>query len=115
MIGKFTINDDLSIGKSRSLIAEFKNEIGSKAAELFFQATFYFLEATRKLATQHLNSVLPCIIVLIFGSLSFLNTLFILSYTSQALMSHLLVPRGPIVQQYRCCPPPSPDTIRIPI
>ena len=81
MIDRFTTDGDLSIGAFRSLIAEFKNEIGSKAAEPYFQATLYFLEATRKLATQHLNSVLPCIIVLIFGSSSFLNTGFIPSYT----------------------------------
>ncbi|KAJ3499972.1 hypothetical protein NLJ89_g9993 [Agrocybe chaxingu] len=67
MIGRFTTDGDLSIGKFRFLIAEFKNEIGSTAAEPFFQAILYFLEATRKLATQHLNSVLPCMIVLIFG------------------------------------------------
>ncbi|KAF8157793.1 hypothetical protein B0H34DRAFT_844095 [Crassisporium funariophilum] len=67
MIGDFTTNGDLSIGNYRFLIAEFKNEIGSKGAEPFFQAILSFLEATRKLATQHLNSVLPCIIVLIFG------------------------------------------------
>ena len=67
MIGEFTTDGDLSIGNYRFLIAEFKNEIGSTAAEPFFQAILYFLEATRKLATRHLNSVLPCIIVLIFG------------------------------------------------
>ena len=60
MIGKFTTDGDLSIGNYRFLIAELKNEIG-------FQAILYFLEATRKLAARNLNSVLPCIIVLIFG------------------------------------------------
>lgn len=68
MIGRFTTDGDLSINSFRFLIAEFKNEIGSKAAEPFFQAILYFLEATRKRATQNLNSILPCIIVLIFGS-----------------------------------------------
>ena len=68
MIGRFTTDCDLSIGSFRFLIGEFKNEIGSKAAEPFFQAILYFLEATRKFAAQNLNSVLPCIIVLIFGS-----------------------------------------------
>jgi len=67
MIGEFTTDGDLSIGNYRFLIAKFKNEIGSTAAEPFFQAILYFLEATRKLATHHLNSILPCIIVLIFG------------------------------------------------
>jgi hypothetical protein len=68
MIGRFTTDGDLSINSFRFLIVEFKNEIGSKAAEPFFQAILYFLEATRKCATQNLNSILPCIIVLIFGS-----------------------------------------------
>jgi hypothetical protein len=68
MIGRFTTDGDLSIGSFKFLIAELKNEIGSKAAEPFFQAILYFLEATRKCATQNLNSILPCIIVLIFGS-----------------------------------------------
>jgi hypothetical protein len=72
MIGRFTTDGDLYTGKFRFLIGEFKNEIGSKAAEPFFQAILYFLEATRELATRHLKSVLPCIILLIFGSFSFL-------------------------------------------
>ena len=67
LIGKFATDGDLPIGEYGFLIAELKNEIGSKGAEPFFQAVLYFLEVTQKLATQHLNSVLPCIIVLIFG------------------------------------------------
>ncbi|KDR79311.1 hypothetical protein GALMADRAFT_1233107 [Galerina marginata CBS 339.88] len=66
-IGPYTTDGDLSFGRFRLLIAEFKNEVGSKGAEPFFQAILYFLEATRILATQHLNSVLPCILVLVFG------------------------------------------------
>jgi hypothetical protein len=68
VIGRFTTDGDLSAGSFRFLIAEFKNEVGSKGAEPFFQSILYFLEATRKCATQNLNSVLPCIIILIFGS-----------------------------------------------
>ena len=81
MIGDFTTDGDLSIGNYRFLIAEFKNEIGSKGAEPFFQSILYFLEATRKLATRHVNSVLPCIIVLIFGSWFSFNIGFSLFYT----------------------------------
>jgi hypothetical protein len=114
-IGNYTTDGDLSIGRFRFLIAEFKNEIGSKAAEPYFQAILYFLEATRNLATQHLNSTLPCIIVLIFGSLSFLNTSFNLSYPIQALISQLPVLRGLIVRLYRCSPLLSRAIIRIPI
>ena len=69
MIGKYTTDGDLSIGEFRLLIAEFKNEVGSKGAEPFFQAILYYLEATRSLASEYHNSVLPCIIVLIFGAM----------------------------------------------
>jgi hypothetical protein len=79
-IGKFVTDGDLSSGKFRFLIFEFENEIGATGAEPFFQAILYYLEATRKFAGQHHDSVLPCIIVLIFGALSFLDLSFILSY-----------------------------------
>ena len=64
-IGAYTTDGDLSVGKSRLLIMEFKNEIGSTGAEPYFQAILYYLEATRELLSR--NSVLPCILVLIFG------------------------------------------------
>ncbi len=69
MIGKYTTDGDLSIGEFRLLMLEFKNEVGSKGAEPYFQAILYYLEATRSLASKHHNSVLPCIIVLIFGAM----------------------------------------------
>jgi hypothetical protein len=114
-IGKFGTDGDLSSGKFRYAIFEFKNEIGATGAEPFFQAILYYLEATRKFAGEHSNSVLPCIIILIFGALPFLDPSFILSYTLQALTSHLPVLHGPIVRPYRCCPLPSHVIIRIPI
>ena len=70
-IGKYSTDSDLSSSEFKCLIFEFKNEIGSLAAEPLFQTILYYLEATRKLAIKHPNSVLPCIIVLIFGALSF--------------------------------------------
>ena len=79
-IGKFDTDGDLSSGKFRFSIFEFKNEIGATGAEPFFQAILYYLETTRNFAGQHRNSVLPCITVLIFGALSFLDPSFILSY-----------------------------------
>jgi hypothetical protein len=91
-IGKFVTDGDLSSGKFRILIFEFKNEIGATGAEPFFQAILYYLEATRKFAGQHLNSVLPCIIVLIFGALSFLDPSFI-----------YLIPFRPLHCICRCC------------
>jgi hypothetical protein len=107
-IGKFGTDGDLSSGKFRFLIFEFEIEIGAGGAEPFFQAILYYLEATRKFAGRHSNSVLPCIIILIFGVLPFLDPSFILSYTLQALTSHLPVLHdGPIVRPNRCCPLPS--------
>ena len=76
-IGEYRTDGDLSSGKFRYLIFEFKNEIGATGAEPFFQGILYYLEGTRKFASQHRNSVLPCIIVLIFGALSFLDPSFI--------------------------------------
>ncbi len=102
MIGKYTTDGDMSIGEFRLLIVEFKNEVGSKGAEPFFQAILYYLEATRSLASEYHNSVLPCIIVLIFGVIFHFSHL-INPNPFQALMSHLLVPHGPIAPPYRCC------------
>jgi hypothetical protein len=102
MIGKFTTDGDLSIGEFRLLIAEFKNEVGSKGAEPFFQAVLYYLEATRSLASEYHNSVLPCIIVLIFGVI--FHFYHLINFKPfQVLMSHLLVPHGPIAPLCRCC------------
>ena len=49
------------------VLAELKNEVCSMNSEPYLQAVLYFLEATRKYASQYLNSGLPCIILLIFG------------------------------------------------
>jgi len=99
---------NLSSGKFRFSIFKFKNEIGATAAQPFFQAILYYLKATRKFAGQHRNSVLLCIIVLIFGALSFLDPSFILSYTMQALTSHLPVLHGPIVPAVQMLSPAIP-------
>ena len=101
MIDKYTTDGDLLVAGFRLLIAELKNEVGSKAAEPLFQAILYYLEATRNHATKYPNSVLPCIIVLIFGESTSLILLRSI-YTVQALISHLLVPHGPIPQSYKC-------------
>ena len=67
-IGNYTTDGDMSYDKFRFAFFEFKNEVGSKGAEPFFQAILYYLEATRGFAAQHSDSVLPSIIVLIFGA-----------------------------------------------
>jgi len=60
LIGKFSIDVDLSSGKFRFSIFEFKNEIRATAAEPFCQTVLYYLEAMQKFAGQHCNSILPC-------------------------------------------------------
>lgn len=55
--------------------------IGDFTAEPFLQAILCFLESTRTFATEHVNAVLPCIIVLIFGLSLLFNIYFILSHT----------------------------------
>ncbi|KAF8808335.1 hypothetical protein BYT27DRAFT_6498226 [Phlegmacium glaucopus] len=66
-ISSYTTVGDISVGPYRHLIAEFKNEVGSPGAEPYLQTLLYYLEATREQAADHPNSVLPCIILLIFG------------------------------------------------
>ncbi|PPQ70836.1 hypothetical protein CVT26_014041 [Gymnopilus dilepis] len=64
---KYTTDGGLTSGGFVYMVAELKNEVGSSAAELFFQAILYFLEATREFAQKHANFHFPCIIVLVFG------------------------------------------------
>ncbi|PPQ82207.1 hypothetical protein CVT26_009201 [Gymnopilus dilepis] len=66
-VGQYTTDGDLVSGRFRFLIAELKNEVVSGSAEPYFQAILYFLETTRKLAAECVNSNLPCIFVLVFG------------------------------------------------
>ncbi|PPQ97462.1 hypothetical protein CVT26_002810 [Gymnopilus dilepis] len=66
-IGRYQTDGDAFVGLFRYLLLEIKNEVGSTGAEPFFQSSLDFLEETRHLAAQHLNSTLPCLIVLIFG------------------------------------------------
>jgi len=49
------------------VLAELKNEVN---CEPYLQAVLYFLEATRKYASQYPNSGLHCRILLIFGMLA---------------------------------------------
>ncbi|KAF8060635.1 hypothetical protein FPV67DRAFT_1631455 [Lyophyllum atratum] len=54
-------------GNHRFNIAKFKLEVASHGAEPYLQASICYLESTREHAEQTLHSVLPCIIILIFG------------------------------------------------
>ena len=69
-IGDYTTDGDLSVGLLRYLIAEMKNEIGSQGAEPYLQGILYHLESTRDQALQYLHSVLPCMIISLFGTLA---------------------------------------------
>ena len=69
IIGTEYTTDGSSFFKSFFLyvLAELKNEICSTNCEPFLQAALYYLEATRRCASEYRNSGLPCIILLIFG------------------------------------------------
>ena len=96
-IGKFGTDGHLSSGKFKILIFEFKNEVGATGAEPFFQAILYYLAATRTFAGQYRNSVLPCIVVIIFGALSLITGSF------------YLIPLRPSHRICRCCMDRSSD------
>ncbi|CAA7265766.1 unnamed protein product [Cyclocybe aegerita] len=66
-IEDFSTDGDLSIGLLRYLIAEIKNEIGSTHAEPYLQGILYYLESTRDQAVRYCTSVLPCIVIALFG------------------------------------------------
>lgn len=70
VIGRYATDDNLSYFSFQLLITEFKNEIGSEVAEPYFQALIYYLETMRDVVPKRSHSVLPCIIVLIFGELA---------------------------------------------
>ena len=67
----YTTDGDMQHYPHRYVIAELKNEIGSKAAEPYAQAATYYLESTRKLAPHCPKSSLPCFLlyIYIFGNL----------------------------------------------
>ncbi|GLB38821.1 hypothetical protein LshimejAT787_0506860 [Lyophyllum shimeji] len=64
---EFETNGDTLVGPHRFNLAEFKNEIACSGAEPYFEAGFYYIESTRDHAAAMPHSVLPCIIILIFG------------------------------------------------
>ena len=51
----------------RYAIAVFKQDIGSSGGELYLQGGLYHLESSRNVAAELSNSVLPCIVIHIFG------------------------------------------------
>jgi len=68
-IDSYITDGDVSYKVLKYLIAEFKNDIGSKGVEPYLQGCLYYLESTRREATKHSSSSLPCLLMLIFGML----------------------------------------------
>src|SRR5262249_35957004 len=65
---RYSTDGDIQHRDYRYVIAEMKNEIGSGGAEPYAQASLYYLESTRQQALAHPTSVLPALLVLIFGA-----------------------------------------------
>ncbi|KAJ3498893.1 hypothetical protein NLJ89_g10162 [Agrocybe chaxingu] len=66
-IDDYSTDGDLSVGLLRYLIAEIKNEIGSTGVEPYLQGILYYLESTRDQAVRCCTSILPCIVIALFG------------------------------------------------
>ena len=66
-IGNLETGGDMTSGQFITLLAEFKNNVGWSGAEPYLQAMLYYLEFTWKKFSQ---SVLPCLIMLVFGLFS---------------------------------------------
>ncbi|KAI5990877.1 hypothetical protein F5J12DRAFT_897672 [Pisolithus orientalis] len=65
----YMTNWDMREGEYRYAIAQVKNEVGSTQADLYNQATFYYVEFSRQYAEKMALSPLPCFIILLFGPL----------------------------------------------
>ena len=62
---------DVSFQGMRYLIAELRDELGSGfGSEPYLQGCVYYLESTRSDAMKHTFSPLPCLLMLIFGTLA---------------------------------------------
>ncbi len=72
-IDDYITDGDVSYKILKYLIAELKNDIGSKGAEPYMQGCLYYLELTRREATKHPSSSLPCLLMLIFGMMGLFN------------------------------------------
>jgi hypothetical protein len=68
----YETDGDIALNGFRYALLEVKNEICSSGAEPYAQAALYYQEATREHAGKLAHSVLPCLIVLVFGLSRFL-------------------------------------------
>jgi len=63
----YETDGDISLNGLRYALTEIKNEICSSGTEPYAQAALYYQEAMREHAEKLAHSVLPCLIVLVFG------------------------------------------------
>ncbi|KIN95248.1 hypothetical protein M404DRAFT_34297 [Pisolithus tinctorius Marx 270] len=63
----YMTNWDMCEGEYCYAITQVKNEVGSMQADLYNQATFYYMEFLRQYAEKMALSPLPCFIILLFG------------------------------------------------
>ena len=101
-IDNYTTDADISFKGFRYLIAELKNEVGSSGAEPYMQGSLYYLESTRTEAAKHSSSPLPCLLMVVFGTLALFFNYRCLYILSQVLTSLSQVRSGRIVPTSRC-------------
>ncbi|KIL58321.1 hypothetical protein M378DRAFT_86656, partial [Amanita muscaria Koide BX008] len=71
-------------------LIEFKNDVGSKESEPFVQSVLRYLESTRKQAPEMPCSVLPCMIINVFGPhMSFVGAAWNVRPVAQVLSTGL--------------------------
>jgi len=66
---KYFTDGDISLDGYRYAILEVKNEVGSGSSDPYAQASLYYQESNRRFVAN-VDSVLPCFLVLVFGSFS---------------------------------------------
>jgi len=64
---EYTTDGDMQLHLYRYLIAEIKNEIGSKAAEPYAQAILYHYHSTKNKALENPMFNFPCFVLTVFG------------------------------------------------
>jgi hypothetical protein len=100
-INDYITDGDVSYEVLKYLIAELKNDIGSKGAEPYMQGCLYYLESTRREATKHSSSSLLCLLMLIFGRLASFNHIY-LHILFQVLTLLSQAQNGPTDPMCRC-------------
>ena len=63
----YTTDGSIFLNQFQYALLEVKNEIGRKGAKPYAQAALYYLESNRPRAAKWAHSVLPCLVVVVFG------------------------------------------------